>query len=154
MIAKSHSAKSPSVRVSAPVGPVASGNYTARAFSGGSPLVVGIQASVRFRDGRQRASLVASGVPTARVRQILMSALALDAMEYVTPEVLRVDVHRPDAGRYEHDYGLAVAVAMVSSLVRRPVADHLLFLGDVDLHGRLGNVLAARVDRLNDAINA
>ena len=83
-----------------------------------------------------------------------MSTLALPPMEYVTPEVLRVDVHRPATGRYDHDYGLAVAMAMVASLVRRPIADHLLFLGDVGLDGSVGNVLAARVDRLNDAINA
>jgi predicted ATP-dependent serine protease len=128
------------------------GHHHARAFCGGSPSTVDLQASVRFREGRQRSAVVASNVPSARVKQILASVLALPNMDGVTAEVLRVDVHRPDAGRYHHDYGLALAVAMVSSLARKRLRDDLLFLGDVDLESRVQEVAAERVDALNAAV--
>jgi predicted ATP-dependent serine protease len=130
----------------------ANSHHHARAFSGGSPPAVDLQALVRFREKPQRASVIASNVPSGRVKQILQSVLALPSMEGVTADVLRVDVHRPDAGKYHHDYGLALAVAMVSSLVRKSIGEQLLFLGDVDLQERIRDVAAKRVDRLNEAV--
>ena len=134
-------------------GGTAAGNV-ARAFSGHHPMVVDLQAQVRVREGKQRAHIVPSGVPSSRVRQLLASVLALKPFEYVTPEILRVDIHRPDTGRYRHDYGLALSVAIVSSLSRRPLADDLLFVGDLDLQGRLCDIAAKRVDQINDAVAA
>jgi hypothetical protein len=64
------------------------GHHHARAFSGGTPPAVDLQASVRFRDGRQRSAVVASNVPSARVKQILASVLAVaDAVAAVWPGI-------------------------------------------------------------------
>jgi predicted ATP-dependent serine protease len=41
---------------------------------------------------------------------------------------------------------------MVSSLARKRLRDELLFLGDLDLEGRVQNVAAERVDALNAAV--
>jgi predicted ATP-dependent serine protease len=130
------------------------GHFHARAFSGGSPLTAEIQAIVRFREGRQRSGIINSGVPASRVRQILSSVLSLEQMEHVSADYLRVDVHRPDAGRWQHDYGLSLGMAIAASLFRKSVGPNLLFLGDLDLQGRVGAISPKRVDRLNDALAA
>jgi predicted ATP-dependent serine protease len=129
-----------------------SGRHHARAFSGGSPPAVDLQALVRLLEYKQRGSVVSSNVPTSRVKQILQTVLALPSVEGVPAHALRVDVHRPDAGKYHHDYGLALAVAMISSLARKPIGEQLIFLGDVDLQGRVRDVAAKQVDRLNEAV--
>jgi predicted ATP-dependent serine protease len=98
--------------------------------------------------------MTSSGVPMPRVKQILASVLKLSICRDTEPFMLRVDVHRANEGRYRHDYGLALAMAMVSSLTQQPLAPQLLFLGDVDLHGNVQDVSAETIDRLNEAINA
>jgi len=126
----------------------------ARAFSGGEPLAVELEAHLRFRENKERSSVVTSGVPSSRVRQILGAVLELAMLKGIEPRMLQVDVHRGDTGRYRHDYGLALAMAMVSSLVKKPIAPEILLLGDVDLCGNVRDVPARVIDRLNDAINA
>jgi predicted ATP-dependent serine protease len=143
--------------ITAAVSSVSGGNngrLHATAFSGGLPLTVGLQAIVRYRELGERASVITSGVPAARVRQILSSVLALPQMEGSAADLLRVDVHRPDAGRYQHDYGLSLAIAMVASLHRKSIGEDILFLGDLDLDGRVRSITAKKVDRLNDAVAA
>jgi predicted ATP-dependent serine protease len=130
------------------------GHHHARAFSGGSPITVELQARIRFRERNERACFVSTGVPSDRARQILTSVLALPLMENATPEVMRVDVHRPDPLKYHNDYSLALAIAMVSSLTGRCVKEEMLFLGNVDLQHRVQDVDSDRIDRLNDAISA
>lgn len=126
----------------------------ARAFSGGEPLAVELEAHLRFRENKERSSIVTSGVPSPRVRQILGVVLELAMFDGIETRMLQVDVHRGDTGRYRHDYGLALAMAMVSSLVKKPIAPEILLLGDVDLRGNVRDVPAKVIDRLNDAINA
>ena len=84
--------------------------------------------------------------------QIMDSVLRLRSFEGVEQRQLRVDIHREDAGRWCHHYGLAVAVAMISSIARRPIPAQHLFAGDVDLHGHSRDVAPGIVDALNDAI--
>jgi predicted ATP-dependent serine protease len=129
-------------------------DFHARAFGGGSPLIVQLQATVRFRDGNQRGCFCAHNVPSSRAKQVLRCVLALPPMRQVTEDLLRADVHRPSSGRYQDDYGLALAFAMTASLTRSRLREDLLFLGDVDLRGRVQDVSAKRVDQLNDAIDA
>ena len=129
----------------------------ARAFgNGGSPPTVQIQARLRYRGDRQRASLVTSGIPRPRAVQILDAVLRLPALRDagVEPSQLRVDLHRADAGRWEHHYGLALGVAMVSSLANAAVPANVVLLGDLDLHGNVCEVQPRVVDAVNDAIDA
>lgn len=107
---------------------------------------------MRFREGKERASLVASGVPTARVRQILVSVLALECFAGLQPQFLRVDVYRSDQWQYSNDCGLAVAIALIASMTQRPVPPSLLLVGDIDLHGRAQNMSPQSIDSLNKAI--
>jgi predicted ATP-dependent serine protease len=130
-----------------------SGHHHARAFSGGLPITVELQARIRFRERNERACFVSTGVSSDRARQILTSVLALPVMENATPELMRVEIHRPDPSKYHNDYSLGVAIAMVSSLIRRGVGEEMLFLGNVDLQDRIQEVDPDRIDRLNDAIN-
>jgi hypothetical protein len=130
-----------------------SGPGHARAFGIVQPSIE-IQARVRFRAERERASLIVNGVPRARAVQLLDAAFRLPAMQSAAVEAdqIRVDLHRDDSGRWCHHYGLATAIAMVSSLVRRAVPPEMLFLGDVDLGGGIRDVAAPIIDGLNDAI--
>jgi hypothetical protein len=132
----------------------ASGPGYARAFGIVQPSIE-IQARVRCRAERERGSLVANGVPRARAVQLLDSVLRLPVMQSsaVEADQLRVDLHRDDSGRWCHHYGLATAMAMVSSLVRRAVPSEMLFGGDVDLGGGIRDVTAPIIDGLNDAID-
>jgi hypothetical protein len=70
-------------------------------------LAVELQAHLRFREQRERSSVVTSGVPSPRVREILGAVLELTMFEGIEARMLQVDVHRGDAGRYRHEYGLA-----------------------------------------------
>ena len=125
----------------------------ARAFSGGASPTVELQAHVRFRDDHERTRLSSAASPR-RAMQIMDSVLRLRSFEGVEQRQLRVDIHREDAGRWCHHYGLAVAVAMISSIARRPIPVQHLFAGDVDLNGHIRDVAPGVVDALNEAIEA
>ncbi|HEX3357078.1 MAG TPA: hypothetical protein VHS31_08920, partial [Tepidisphaeraceae bacterium] len=124
----------------------------ARAFGGVLQPIVDIQARIRFREDQERAAIVVSGVPRPRTLQILENVLQLPSFEGVHQQHLRMDLHREDGSRWHHSYGLAAAVAMVSSLSRRPVPAQHLFIGDLDLHGHIRDVAPWIVDALNGAI--
>jgi hypothetical protein len=125
-----------------------------RAFGGPVQPYINLQSRVRFREERERTAIVTSGVPRARTVQILGSVLRLPAFVStgVEQQQLRVDLHRDDLGRWSHDYGLALAMSMVSSLTRRSIAANTLFLGDIDLGGGVRDVAPDLVDALNESI--
>jgi len=126
----------------------------ARAF-GGSPPTVQLQAMVRFRaDKKQRSCFCVHNVPQSRAKQLFKCVLALRQMQGICEEMLRVDVLRPESGRYHDDFGLALAVAMVASMTRKRIDDQLLLVGDVDLAGNIQPASTEHVDRLNQAIDA
>jgi predicted ATP-dependent serine protease len=75
-------------------------------------------------------------------------------MEGIAEDFLRIDVHRPESGPYQDDYGLALVMAMVASLTRKMIGDEWLLVGDVDLAGRIQPASTERVDRLNQAVDA
>lgn len=126
------------------------------AFRDGSAPIVELQARLRVIEEHGRGSLVTSGIPRPRALQILDSVLRLPAMtdSGIESRNLRVDLHREDSGRWQHHYGLALAISMVSSLANTPVPSNVLLLGDIDLHGQVRDVPSATVDALNDAIDA
>lgn len=126
---------------------------TAMAFAGGQPPTVEVQALVRLCEHGQRGGVTASGVPPTRVRQILQTVLALPPFAPIPPRYIRLDVRRGDEGRWRHQYGLALALAIASALGRRPIPSTHLFLGDVDLLGNVAEVPSRMVDFLNDAID-
>ncbi len=126
----------------------------ARAFGGDAPVTVQLQAMVRFREGKQRSCFCVHNVPPSRAKQLFKCVLALQQMQGVSEEILRVDVHRPESGRYQDDFGLALALAMVASMTKKRIRDELLLVGDVDLAGRIQPACTERVDRLNQAIAA
>lgn len=123
------------------------------AFGGPAQPSIDLQSRVRGRE-EHRAAIIASGVPRARAVQILGSVLRLPAFvsDGVEQQHLRVDLHRHDPGQWSHDYGLALAMSMVSSLARRRIASNVLFLGDVDLGGDIRKVESGVVDALNESI--
>lgn len=137
------------------VGTVGSGITTGRrgvasAFAGGPKPTAAIQVAARLADERGR--IITSGVSRPRVQQILGTVLQLDWFSPIPTRHLHLDVHRPDDGRYRNQFGLALAVAMISALSRKPVPEAHLFLGDLDLHGQVIDVGAKLVDSLNEAI--
>jgi predicted ATP-dependent serine protease len=127
----------------------------ARAFGGGSPVTVQLQAMVRFRaDKKERPCFCIHNVPPNRAKQLFKCVLALCQMQGIGEEMLRVDVLRPESGRYHDDFGLALAVAMVASITRKQIGEQLLLVGDVDLAGNIQPASTEHVDCLNKAISA
>jgi predicted ATP-dependent serine protease len=130
--------------------PIDGKHNIASAYSGGKLPLVELQVSHRFD---KRSCITASGVPRARVQQVMTVVLQLRPyVDKVPPDRLRLDVHRDDEGRYRHPYGLALAVAMISTLSHKIVPAAHVFVGDLDLRGHLRDVSPKLVDDLNDAI--
>jgi hypothetical protein len=110
---------------------------------------------VRFRvDKKERPCFCVHNVPRNRAKQLFKNVLALRPMQGIGEEMLRVDVLRPESGRYHDDFGLALAVAMVASMTRKRIGDQLLLVGDVDLAGNIQPASTEHVDGLNQAIDA
>ncbi len=149
------STQSSTAKPSGSSGGSSSDHSHARAFGGGSPVMIQLQAMVRFRaDKKERACFCVHNVPPNRAKQLFKCVLALHQMQGIGEEMLRVDVLRPESGRYHDDFGLALAVAMVASMTKKRIDDQLLLVGDVDLAGHIQPASTEQVDRLNQAINA
>jgi hypothetical protein len=110
---------------------------------------------VRFRvDKKERPCFCVHNVPPNRAKQLFKCVLALPQMEGIAEDFLRIDVHRPESGPYQDDYGLALVMAMVASMTRKAIGDEWLLVGDLDLAGRVQAARTDRVDCLNQAIDA
>jgi DNA repair protein RadA/Sms len=114
--------------------PLASALHSAANTYLGSGLggAIEVQASVALAGYGARGRVLAPGLPKAELQQLVATIGQLPGIEI---DDLDFSIHcrLPGRRKYRSSVGLALAMALLSSYLRRPVDADYLFLGEVDL---------------------
>jgi DNA repair protein RadA/Sms len=98
----------------------------------GAGGAIDVQASVALAGYGTRGKVLAPGLPKAELQQLVATIGQLPGIEI---DDLDFSIHcrLPGRRRYTSSVGLALAMSLLSSYLRRPIPSTCLFLGEVDL---------------------
>ena len=98
----------------------------------GAGGAIDVQVSVALAGYGTRGKVLAPGLPKAELQQLVASVGQLPGVEI---DDLDFSIHcrLPGRRRYTSSVGLALAMSLLSSYLRRPIPANCLFLGEVDL---------------------
>lgn len=114
----------------------ATSQVSAAGYSGFGDELSESQVSVGLPKYGSRPQLLAPFLPRERLKQIMavlssIPDLDLDDVSY------HVNCYLPRQRRYNEQLDMSIAVAMVAAFLRRPVRRDALFVGELDLTGRI-----------------
>lgn len=112
--------------------PLASALHAAAKAYVGGPVPIDVQVSVALAGYGTRGKVLAPGLPKAELQQLVATIGQLPGIEI---DDLDFSIHcrLPGRRRYHSSIGLALAVSLLSSYLRRSIPPNCLFLGEVDL---------------------
>jgi DNA repair protein RadA/Sms len=113
--------------------PLASAMHaTAKTYLGAGGGAIDVQASVGLAGYGTRGRVTAPGLPKAELQQLVATIGQLPDIEI---DDLDFSIHcrLPGRRRYTSSIGLALAMSLLSSYLRRPIPQNSLFLGELDL---------------------
>lgn len=125
----------------------------ARSYLGTAYGPVELQASLGLPMPGTRPSIIAPELPKKRLEQLIsaitrMPSLALDQFD------LNINALLPgDSPRYRSWLGLPLAIALISSAIRRPVPNDAVYLGEIDLDRRLRPLPQSLLESLITSLN-
>jgi DNA invertase Pin-like site-specific DNA recombinase len=105
---------------------------TAKTYLGAGGGAIDVQASVGLAGYGTRGRVTAPGLPKAELQQLVATIGQLPDIEI---DDLDFSIHcrLPGRRRYTSSIGLALAMSLLSSYLRRPIPQNSLFLGELDL---------------------
>jgi DNA repair protein RadA/Sms len=106
----------------------------AKTFAGGG--VIQIQASVAVPDDGRRGATVAPGLPKKEIEQLIDTIAQIEHLDLSDLDY-RIQCRLPGSGQYQTHFGLPLCTALIGSFARRPVPEHHVYLGEVDLFRRI-----------------
>lgn len=115
----------------------------------GTGGAIDVQVSVALAGYGTRGKVLAPGLPKAELQQLVATIGQLPGIEI---DDLDFSIHcrLPGRRRYSSSVGLALAMSLLSSYLRRSIPANCLFLGEVDL----GRGIRPVDDRLLNELNA
>lgn len=130
--------------------PLASAQHAvAHTYLGSGLGPVKVQASVSLAGYGRPGRVLAPGLPKAELQQLVGTIGELPGVE-IDDMDFSINCRLPGRRRYVSSSGLALAAALLSSYLRKPVPSDALLLGEVDL----GRGVCAIDDRLLTDLNA
>jgi DNA repair protein RadA/Sms len=105
---------------------------SARTYLGGGMGPVDVQASVALSSYGSRGRLTAPGLPKAELQQLIATVGTLPGVE-IDDLDFTIHCRLPGRRRTSGSAGVALAMALLSSYLRKPIPPGCLFLGEVDL---------------------
>ena len=123
VLATQSGAKSPSPPLTA----------TARVYGGPGVGLAEIQACIE-PPTNAKGKILAVGISRGEIEQILATVLIPTLMG--APDYL-ISAKLVSADRYIPSFGLALAVAMIGSYLKKPITEEYVFTGEIDLHKKV-----------------
>ncbi len=113
--------------------PLASAVHAAATtYLGAGSGPVEVQASVGLAGYGIRGRVTAPGLPKAEIQQLVASIAQLPGIE-IDDMDFSISCRLPGRRRYGSSFGLALAMSLLASYLRRPMPSRCLFLGEVGL---------------------
>lgn len=127
---------------------------TARTYAGTGTGVVEIQASVSAPLDGGRGRMTVPGLPRREIEQLIGCISSIESLDFAELDY-RIQARLPGSvgNQYQPVFGLALAMALISSYVRLPIPSTHIYLGEVDLFRSLRPVLSGRITSLRNALN-
>ncbi len=106
---------------------------TARVYGGPGVGLAEIQACIE-PPTNAKGKILAVGISKGEIEQILATVLIPTLVG--APDYL-ISAKLVSADRYIPSFGLALAVAMIGSYLKKPIPDDFVFTGEIDLHKKV-----------------